>query len=270
VALPDCARVVWAATSRRRRNDGLIYPDLRSSEPIAHGELHDIIFKVDTGHGKGTSARKGGLFIKIGKAETIPRTNEQPCYGMYLNAPRETIVKPIVIAQEFVRAGVASAVSAAVGLYIQQIGCRPSQLDLEIFCDVDGYHLRKHKIIEIYGPVDGIILVIESMSGIEQLRMRPKDPFRVGGKKGADMEAGPGAAINGRGVGDIGEVQSGLDANADGMVFLFWSGLIGRAGLLGEQGERQEYDQGADDPWKGDMGLHVFFCQTITKQSGCQ
>jgi len=237
----------------------------RSSEPVAYGELHDIIFKVDARCGKGAGARKGGLFIKIGKAETIPRTDEQSCYRMYLNTTRETIVKPIVIAQEFVRAGVAGAVMAAVGLYAQQIRCRPSQLYLEIFCDVDGYHLREHKVVEVYGPVDGIILVIESMSGIEQLRMRSKDPLWVGGKKGASMEAGPGAAVDGRGVGDIGEVQSGLDANADGMVFLFWSGLIGRAGLLGEQCERQEYDQGANDPWEGDMGLHVFFLPSYNK-----
>ena len=87
------------------------------------------------------------------------------------------------------------------------------------------------------------------------------------------MIAGPGAAIDGRSIGDIGEVQAGLDANADGMVFFFgfWlRGLIGLGGLLAEQGERQEYDQGANEPGEGDMGLHVFSYQAITKRPRCQ
>jgi len=82
------------------------------------------------------------------------------------------------------------------------------------------------------------------------------------------MVAGPGAAIDGGGVGDIGEIQASLDANADGMVLFLWGGLgrlIGLTGLLAEQGERQEYDQGADDPGEGYMGLHIFFLPSYNK-----
>lgn len=232
-------------SSRRRRNDDLIYPVLRSSESITYGELHDIVLKVDAGRGEGTSAGEGGLLIKVGKAEAIPCADEEPCYGVDLYATCETVVKPIVIAKEFVGAGVAGAVLTAVGLDVEQVGGCPSQLDLKIFCDVDGYHLREHEIVEVYGSVDAIILIIKSMSGIEQLGMRSDDPFGVGGKESADMVAGPGAAVDGGGVGDIGEVQSRLDANADGMVFLFdlrRGRLVGLAGLLAEQGERQEQD----------------------------
>ena len=116
-------------------------------------------------------AGEGGGFIKIGKTETISCPYEQPCYGVDLYTARETIVKPIVIAQEFVRAGVAGAVLAAVGLGIQKVGCRRSQLYLEILCDVDGHHLCEHEVVEIDGPIDGIILIIESVSGIKQLGM---------------------------------------------------------------------------------------------------
>ena len=238
--------MAWVVSSRRRRNDVLIYPVLRSSESITDGELHNIVFKIDAGCGEGASAGEGGLLIKIGKAETIPCADEESCYRVNLYATRETIVKPIVIAQELVGAGVAGAVLTAVGLDVEQIGCCCTQLDLKIFCDVEGHHLCEHEVVEVYGPVDAIILIIKSMSGIEQFGMRADDPLWVGGKESADVVAGPGAAVDGGGVGDIGEVKSRLDANADGMVFLFdlrrgW--LIGLAGLLAEQGERQEHEQ---------------------------
>lgn len=173
VLLPDWAKMAWVVSSRRRTNDDLIYPVLRSSESITDGELHDIVFEIDIRRRKGRlpGAGEGRLFIKICKAETIACADEQSCYGVDLYAAGEAIVKPIVIAQEFVRAGVAGAQLTTVGLGIQEVGCRRAQLYLEIFCDVEGHHLCEHKVVEVYGPVDGIILIVKSVFGIKKLGM---------------------------------------------------------------------------------------------------
>ena len=172
---------------------------------------------------------------------------------MDLEAAGEAIVEAVEIAEEAaVLAAILAAVTGkgvrgAVGVGIEQVGGAEAELDLDVFGDVDGHQLGEREVVEHETVVYLSRIVVIALAGEIEFGVGAENPA---GRREKDtgIETCLGAAVDVRGMGDIGEVETAAKTDADDVVLFFWClGLLRAVGLgKAEEGSKKEKEKEGD------------------------